>query len=283
MNRRLGTLQSTWTTVDGLPIHAKASIHPVPADRPTVVLVHGLGLSHRYLMPTAELLAPDYRVYAPDLPGHGKSGKPPRTLDVPGLADALARWITAAGIGRAALLGNSFGCQIIADCAARYPERVERAVLQGPTTPPEERSWFWQYVRWRQNNRYNPHSLMLPTLRDYWECGPRRILQTFQYGLEDHIEDKLPNVRAPTLVIRGARDPICHQHWVEELTRLLPDGRLVVIPGVAHTLVYTAPLELVRVTRPFLDGASRPRDESHSTDGREAHEEHVRPPIHREL
>jgi hypothetical protein len=33
------------------------------------------------------------------------------------------------------------------------------AVLQGPTTPPEERSWFWQFVRWRQNQRYNPRSL----------------------------------------------------------------------------------------------------------------------------
>lgn len=264
MGRRPGTLQSTWAVVDRLWIHAKTTVGRNGSQ--AIILVHGLGLSHRYLMPTAELLASEYRVYVPDLPGHGKSGKLPRALDVAGLADWLAAWILQTGIGRATLFGNSLGCQIIADLAARYPERVEGAVLQGPTTPPEERSWFWQYVRWRQNNRYNPRSLTPVTLRDYWESGMGRVLQTFQYGLEDRIEDKLPQVRAPTLVIRGARDPICHQGWVEEVTRLLPDGRLVVIPGVAHTLVYTAPLELVRVTRPFLEEVRLRQDEPSLTE-----------------
>jgi pimeloyl-ACP methyl ester carboxylesterase len=54
------------------------------------------------------------------------------------------------GLERAALLGNSFGCQVIADLAVRYPQRVTHAILQGPTTPPQERSVFWQFVRWRQ-------------------------------------------------------------------------------------------------------------------------------------
>jgi pimeloyl-ACP methyl ester carboxylesterase len=44
------------------------------------------------------------------------------------------------GLERAALVGNSFGCQIIADVAVRYPERVGRAVLQGLTTNPRART-----------------------------------------------------------------------------------------------------------------------------------------------
>jgi pimeloyl-ACP methyl ester carboxylesterase len=174
---------------------------------------------------------------------------------VPELADALAAWMAATGLARVALLGNSFGCQVIADLAARHPERVERAVLQGPTTPPEERSWFWQFVRWRQNQRYNPRSLGPVTYGDYRKCGLRRMYWTFQYQLHDRLEDKLPRVQAPVLVVRGAEDPICNQRWCEEMVRLLPHGQLVVIPEVAHTLVYTAPCELVRVTRPFLDEA----------------------------
>ena len=41
--------------------------------RPPAVLVHGLGMSGRYLAPTAERLAADFRVYAPDLPGFGRT------------------------------------------------------------------------------------------------------------------------------------------------------------------------------------------------------------------
>ena len=62
----------------------------------------------------------------------------PRT--VPELADSLADYIQANRLGRVAVLANSFGCQIAADCAARYPELVERLVLVGPTTDPRQRS-----------------------------------------------------------------------------------------------------------------------------------------------
>lgn len=142
---------------------------------------------------------------------------------------------------RAALLGNPFGCQIIVEFAVRHAKRLERAVLQRPTTTPWERSWFWQAVRWRQNPT--------PTWRrsragDYRAAGYRRVLKTFQCSLEHKLEDELPKIGAPMLVVRGSRDPICQR---------LPQGRLVVIPGLYHTLVFTNPLELVRVCRPFLD------------------------------
>jgi 2-hydroxy-6-oxonona-2,4-dienedioate hydrolase len=105
-----------------------------------VVLVHGLIVSGRYMVPTAELPAAHYRVFVPDPPGFGKSEKPPRTLDVAGLSDSLAAWMGEGGLDRAALVGNPFGCQIIVELAVRHPERVERAVLQGPTTDPQART-----------------------------------------------------------------------------------------------------------------------------------------------
>src|SRR3712207_6887962 len=51
-------------------------------------------------------------VHIPDLPGFGRSTKPPKVLTIPDLADALAAWMAEAGLGRAALVGNSLGCQI---------------------------------------------------------------------------------------------------------------------------------------------------------------------------
>lgn len=122
---------------------------------------------------------------------------------MPELADALAAWMPVAGLERAALLGNSFGCQVIADFAARHPQRVTRAILQGPTTPPAERSWFWQFVRWRQNQHHNPPELGDITNAAYHKCGLRRMFRSFQEQISDRIEDKAPRIRAPVLVVRG--------------------------------------------------------------------------------
>jgi len=252
MAEDLGTLRHTQTDVNGLRMHSLVSSDPLPSNAPVVVLVHGSGLSGRYMVPTARQLTSDCRVHVPDFPGFGDSDKPEKMPDVPSLADWLAAWIPAAGLTRPSLLGNSFGCQVIADLAARYPERVGRAILQGPTTPPDERSMFWQFIRWRQNQKYNPKSLESVTDADYKKCGLRRMYSTFRSQLTDRIEDKAPHIQAPVLVVRGEHDPIAHQRWCEEIARLCPRGRLVVIPDVAHTLCYTAPVQLAVVTRSFL-------------------------------
>jgi 2-hydroxy-6-oxonona-2,4-dienedioate hydrolase len=190
----VGTLRHTSTSVNGLRMHSLVSIDPVSADVPAVVLVHGSGLSGRYMIPTARELTTDFRVYVPELPGFGDSGKPQEVLKITELADWLADWMAAIGPSRGSLLGNSFGCQVIADLAARYPDRVEHAVLQGPTTPPDERSWFWQFIRWRQNQRYNPSSLGDVTNDDHKKCGFRRMYWSFQQQLTDRIEDKAPGI-----------------------------------------------------------------------------------------
>src|SRR5207248_863562 len=109
---------SGWWQVGGFRIHARHFKNLILASAPAIVLVHGLGASHRYLMPVAEELSHFVQVYVPDLPGFGLSDKPRQTFTIPQLADALADWIHAAGLGRPILLGNSMGCQIIVDLAA---------------------------------------------------------------------------------------------------------------------------------------------------------------------
>jgi 2-hydroxy-6-oxonona-2,4-dienedioate hydrolase len=103
-------LETVWTRVGGLQIHARVSGGPEPARHPAVVLVHGLVVSSRYMIPTAERLAPHYQVFMPDLPGFGRSERPPGILDVAGLSDALSAWMGGVGLERAALVGNSMGC-----------------------------------------------------------------------------------------------------------------------------------------------------------------------------
>jgi 2-hydroxy-6-oxonona-2,4-dienedioate hydrolase len=102
--------------------------------------VHGLIVSGRYMVPTAELLAAHYRVFVPDLPSFGKSEKPPRTLDVAGLSDSLAAWMGEGGLDRAALVGNPFGCQIIVELAPASPRarRAGRAARSHDGPPGED-------------------------------------------------------------------------------------------------------------------------------------------------
>jgi len=233
-------------------LHARVSTEPASAGHPALIFVHGLNVSSLTMLPTARLLARSYPVYAPDLPGCGESQKPAHALTVPELADALVAWMQAIGLERAVLIGNSMGCQVAVDCAARHPERVERLVLIGPTVDPQGRPLIRLLGRWLLDGHREPLALRLTLLRDYLGLRPLPAIQTLRSMMADHIEEKLPAARVPTLIVRGGRDPIAPQRWAEEATRLLPDGRLVVIPGAPHTTQFSAPLECARVMRPFL-------------------------------
>lgn len=223
-----------------------------PSGRPPIVLVHGLGLSHRYMMPLARELAADESVLAPDFPGFGRSGKPRHILDVPGLGGAVAAWMRALDLPPAMLVGNSFGCQVAVEAALAAPERVMGLVLQGPTAAPEERNWLMQYRRWRQNAPFSPNELDPICWEDYRRAGYVRTLWTFHLSLHHRLEERVGDIRVPVLVVRGQRDPICRDDWAMALTERLPDGRLAVIPKVAHTLCFTSPVELGGVVRTFL-------------------------------
>ena len=135
-----GWIESRWTKVGDLLMHARVSANPVPKESPRVVLVHGIGITSRYWIPTLIRLGLDFHVAAPDLPGFGKSGKPERTQTLPELADWLAAWMRAGKLEGAALVGNSFGCQIIAETVVRHPRLASRVVFQGPTTDPHGNS-----------------------------------------------------------------------------------------------------------------------------------------------
>ena len=100
MAEDVGTLRHTLTSVNGLRMHSLVSVDPVSADVPAVVLVHGSGLSGRYMIPTAQELTTDFRVYVPDLPGFGDSGTPQEVLKISELADWLADWMAAIGLPR---------------------------------------------------------------------------------------------------------------------------------------------------------------------------------------
>jgi 2-hydroxy-6-oxonona-2,4-dienedioate hydrolase len=101
-----------------------------------IVLVHGVIVSSRYLLPAAVELARDFPVVVLDLPGYGLSAAPPAPPTLATLADAAIGCARASGHDRVTLVGKSFGAQVAVAAAVRHPERVERLLLVGPTVDP---------------------------------------------------------------------------------------------------------------------------------------------------
>jgi pimeloyl-ACP methyl ester carboxylesterase len=224
------------------------------ADAPTVVCVHGLGCSHRYFLPLARALRRDARVVAPDLPGFGRTRGPSRALDIRGLSQALADWLRATARAGAVVVANSTGCQVAVDMALHSPELLGPLVLVGPTVDRRARTLPQQVGRLIADSPWERPTLGPVLLRDWAACGARRYAATFAYMLTDPIERKLPHVPVPTVVVRGARDPVVPRAWAEEVTRTLPDGRLAEVPGVGHTVNWSAAERLARLVRPLLAG-----------------------------
>jgi 2-hydroxy-6-oxonona-2,4-dienedioate hydrolase len=236
-------------------MHAVEMGEQTHGSRPVFVLVHGLGMSNRYMMPTAELLSVLGKVYAPDLPGFGKSGKPSHIPTISELADSLAEWMAAVGINSPVLIGNSMGAQVIVDFAVRHRTRLTAAVLVGATIDPEARRMSTQIRRLLTDVPREPLALYGIAMTDYFRAGVGRCLQTLRHALNDPIAEKLPALRVPVLIVRGERDPIVPQRWTERAAGLAPDASCVIIPGAAHAVNYSAPEALVKEVMKFMERA----------------------------
>jgi len=65
-------------------------------------------------------------------------------------------------------------------------------------------------------------------------------------------EMRLQAIAVPTLVVSEVHDPVCGAAWVEQITRLLPEGRLVTVPGARHGVPYSRPGALAAQVSLFI-------------------------------
>ena len=204
-----------------------------------LVLVHGLGVSGRYFLPLVHELS-ELDCVVPDLRRH---------TTVEAQAEALGKVVGE----RTPMLGNSMGCQVIAELAVRAPELVERAVFVGPTVDRRRRSLGRQAARLLLDAFREPPSLLPIVARDYLSTGPIRVVRMARSAVNDALEREVPRMECPLLVVRGDRDPLCPRDWAEELAQLAQDGRQEVIRGAAHATHYSHPGELAALVRRFVE------------------------------
>jgi 2-hydroxy-6-oxonona-2,4-dienedioate hydrolase len=204
------------------------------------------------MIPLANRLAEDMQVYIPDYPGCGWSDKPADPPNVSELTDIICKWMDALHIKQATFVGSSVGSQVAIDLAYRYPDRVARLVLTGVSPEPGSRTMLGQYGRQLLNMQLEPISMKMIYFLEYMQTGLLRMFRMIQRNSDDPIEEKLPYLTMPVLIIRGKRDLVVSQAWSEKVTELLPLARLQVIPGKAHSIVYSAYDQVADMTLGFM-------------------------------
>jgi pimeloyl-ACP methyl ester carboxylesterase len=219
------------------------------------------------------------RVWILDPPGFGYSDKPQGVLSIREQAQLVAEWLSAIGCRPACLLGNSFGSQLAAGVAARHPGAVGRVVLLSPTVAPAVRrrlAWLRMLHapagtrgrpsgtrgskgRWRARLLARLHRALgdEPPLRvlniaEYGCASLPRAVGTLRCAALEPIEQALPRISVPVLVIRADQDQLSSLDWARQLARLAPEGRLAELPGLGHDAFYQAADTVATVAAPFL-------------------------------
>lgn len=241
---------STWTPAAGIRVHARL-LRPPGRSRGVVVMVHGLGVSAASLGPLAELIAEDSTTLVCDLPGFGLSDAE-RVWSTSEVADAVETVLERRGLGRVTLIGHSWGCHVATLLAGRHPGRVGALVLLSPAFDRRPGGGAALVARLALDAPMERPSLVAGGVRDYLRAGPRRVLSTLRDAGRIRLEERVGQVVAPVLIVRGGRDPLTTARWARRLAAAAPRGRVAVVPRAAHGLGHDAPHAVAAAISAFL-------------------------------
>lgn len=221
-----------------------------------IVLFHGLSGSSDWWRRNFDALAVRHTVAAVDLVGFGRNrlflrpSRLPPALD--DLAALLVRWIeTSFGAEPVHLVGNSMGGHVAIHIAARAPELVRSLVLVDSTGIPFELD-----PRIHLRNIFVPPGIVSFSrilARDAFRAGPTSLFLAFSRLLRDDVRPLLRGLNMPVLLLWGERDPLVPLSYGRQMAALVPQARLVVIPGTGHVPMWERPELFNRELLSFVD------------------------------
>ncbi len=204
-----------------------------------VVLLHALGKNGSDWGPVAEELSRRWRVYVPDLRGHGRS-EWPGEYSFELMRDDVGALLDALRLERVTLIGHSMGGVVAYLYAMKHPDRVERMVLE--ETPPPF-----------------PRDRPLPQRPDGEPDFDWETVAALHAQLADPAEDwrtGLEAITAPVMLVRGGLRSHVPQDQIAAMARGLSGGRLVTIP-CGHEIHAARPSDFTATLDGFLPGGSR--------------------------
>jgi pimeloyl-ACP methyl ester carboxylesterase len=271
--------KSRFVEIEGVRVHYQEA---GDAGAPAMLLIHGFCASNFVwndaLVPLAEA---GFRVIAPDLVGFGFSGKPEGgEYTIEAQARIIVGLMDALGLGRATLVGSSYGGAVAAVCALDDAERVERLVLVGAVSNDEiirkpllrlaatpvmgellapvlldarrfvknrlRTTYAAQNGYMLDNARITAHQRPLRAAATH-----RAILRTLRGWRATRIEQEAARITQPTLLVWGAHDRDVPLRYGERLHELIGHSRLFVFPNCGHLPQEERPQEFVSVVAEF--------------------------------
>ena len=120
-----GPVHSGFVQVGALRVH-----HMHGGRGAAVVFIHGLGSSgYMEWRRNLEPMAARHRVFAPDLPGYGRTEKPKVRYSIAYFTRFIEGYMENRGLHSAAVIGTSLGGRIALELALEHPKLVRRLVL----------------------------------------------------------------------------------------------------------------------------------------------------------
>lgn len=237
------------------PLHSHVFRTPAltPTEgAPVFVLLHGIGMSHRYFYRLAQVLSQHGDVYALDLPGFGATPRPDRPLSIEAYAAVIADALDQLTVTSSIVIGHSMGSQFATELAVIRPDLVSHTVLMGPVVDPDRRSVTWQAAALSLDSAREAPIANTLVFTDYLRAGPRWYLAMVPVMMTYPILERVALISSPVLVVRGAKDPIARSAWCHELAHAASAGQCVEIAGQAHVVQHGAPRELTDTILQFV-------------------------------
>ena len=258
-----------FATVNGTRMHYVHVSNPQISDLPPIVFIHGAsGNLKDQMLPFRPLLEGRAGMLFFDRPGHGWSARGEANEDPHGQAKTIAALMDHAGIGKAIIVGHSFGGAITATFALDYPERVAGLVFLSPATHPwpgGATSWYYALTKRPLIGRLFTETLSWPggamRMQAATDCvfSPNQppedyvgdasielVLRPRAFranaidveGLYRHAVKLAPRykeIAAPTVIISGDRDTVVYEEIHSAgLARDIPGAELVWVHNLGH-------------------------------------------------
>lgn len=251
-------MNGAYAHVNGLKIYYE--LHG--SGRP-LVLLHGAGMNigecWANLLPD---LAKLRRIVAIEFQGHGHTADIDRPITVGSLGADVVGVLDYLGIDEADIFGFSLGGLVSLEVAVRYPNRVGQ-VVAGSVAYRKE-GYFQEIFQPGSN------SPRLPTAADFAEMKAGYVAvapfpgQWEQTGAKiaplpttvRWSKDELRSIRAPFLLVVGDFDIVRLEHVIE-MSNLIPDAGLAVLPETSHMEVIRREELLMPLVTRFLKPITR--------------------------
>ncbi len=257
--------------IDGRTWHVH---HRGEASAPALLLLHGFTGSGRSWQELAEML-PDWRIIAPDLPGHGKTDPPAGAM--PEVARDLVALLDRLGVSKALVIGYSMGGRLALHLAVHAPERILGLVVIGasPGLPDEEaraarRSVDEQLALrietdldgfvgdWEALPLFGTQRTQSPETRERIRetrrsHDPQALAAALRHmgtGAQPPLHDRLGELAMPMLWITGEYDAK-FRAIAQSVAPRLPSAHFAIVPYAGHAVHVDRPSAVVALLGAF--------------------------------